>query len=74
MAGARAVVVPSAWEETFGLVVVEAMALGVPPIAAGHGSFPELITHGADGVLFAPGDPAALGSAIADAAAAPGPV
>ena len=66
MAGARAVVVPSAWEETFGLVVVEAMAAGVPPIAAGHGSLPELITDGADGVLFAPGDPAALGAALAE--------
>jgi glycosyltransferase involved in cell wall biosynthesis len=43
------------------------MAAGVPPIAAGHGSFAELITHGVDGVLFAPGDPAALGSAIGDA-------
>jgi len=52
--------------------VVEAMAAGVPPIAAGHGSLPELITHGADGVLFAPGDPAALGSALADADASPG--
>ena len=51
---ARAVVLPSAWEETFGLVAVEAMAAGVPPIAAGHGSFTELITPGVDGVLFNP--------------------
>jgi glycosyltransferase involved in cell wall biosynthesis len=63
---ARAVLLPSAWEETFGLVAVEAMAAGVPPIAAGHGSFTELITPGVDGVLFRPGDPAALGLAIAD--------
>jgi glycosyltransferase involved in cell wall biosynthesis len=66
ISGARAVVLPSAWEETFGLVAVEAMAAGVPPIAAGHGSFPELITPGVDGVLFRPGDPAALAQAIAD--------
>ena len=39
---------------------------GVPPIAAGHGSFTELITPGVDGVLFSPGDPAALALAIAD--------
>ena len=64
---ARAVLLPSAWEETFGLVAIEAMAAGVPPIASGHGSFPELITHGVDGTLFNPGDPAALGRAIADA-------
>jgi len=62
----RAVVLPSAWEETFGLVAVEAMAAGVPPIAAGHGSFTELITPGVDGMLFTPGDPAALALAIAD--------
>jgi glycosyltransferase involved in cell wall biosynthesis len=64
---ARAVLLPSAWEETFGLVAIEAMAAGVPPIAAGHGSFTELITPGVDGVLFRPGDPAALALAIADA-------
>ena len=63
---ARAVLLPSAWEETFGLVAVEAMAAGVPPIAAAHGSFTELITSGVDGVLFSPGDPAALALAIAD--------
>ena len=50
-----------------GLTLVEAMAAGVPPVAAGHGSFAELITHGVDGVLFAPGEPPALGLAIADA-------
>ena len=66
-----AVLLPSAWEETFGLVVVEAMALGVPPIAAEHGSFPELITPGVNGVLFRPGDPAALALAVADAGAYP---
>jgi glycosyltransferase involved in cell wall biosynthesis len=64
---ARAVLLPSAWEETFGLVAVEAMAVGVPPIASGHGSFPELITPGVDGALFDAGDPAALGRAIAGA-------
>jgi glycosyltransferase involved in cell wall biosynthesis len=63
---ARAVLLPSAWEETFGLVAVEAMAAGVPPIAAGHGSLTELITPGVDGVLFSPSDPAALAHAIAD--------
>jgi glycosyltransferase involved in cell wall biosynthesis len=66
MAGAHAVLLPSAWEETFGLTAVEAMAAGTPPVAAGHGSFPELITPGTDGVLFRPGDPVALAEALAD--------
>jgi len=71
MSRARAVLLPSAWEETFGLAAVEAMALGVAPVAAGHGSFTELITHGVDGVLFRPGDPGALARALAGAAADP---
>ncbi len=68
---ARAVLLTSAWEETFGLVAVEAMAAGVPPIAAGHGSFAELITSGVDGILFRPGDPDALALAVADVDAHP---
>ena len=71
MASARAVLLPSTWEETFGLVAIEAMALGVPPVAADHGSFPELITPGADGALLRPNDPAALASALADIAEHP---
>jgi glycosyltransferase involved in cell wall biosynthesis len=64
MASARAVVVPSVWEETFGLVVVEAMALGVPPIVAGHGSLPDLVRQ--DGVAFPPGDAEALAAVLHD--------
>jgi glycosyltransferase involved in cell wall biosynthesis len=67
MAAARAVIVPSVWEEPFGLVVVEAMAVATPVIAAAHASLAELITPGVDGTLFAPGDPAALADAIFDA-------
>ena len=67
VAAARAVLLPSAWEETFGLVAVEAMSLGVPPIAAAHGSFPELITDEVDGVLFRPGDPASLAAVLMQA-------
>ena len=66
MARARAVLLPSACEETFGLAAVEAMAVGTPPVAAAHGAFVELITHGSDGMLFAPGDVPALTAAIAD--------
>lgn len=72
MARVRAVLLPSTWEETFGLVAVEAMAAGVPPVAAAHGSFPELITPGVDGALFSPGDPDALALAIADVESNPG--
>jgi glycosyltransferase involved in cell wall biosynthesis len=72
MAAARAVILPSAWEETFGLAAVEAMALGVAPVAAAHGSFPELISDGVDGTLFRPGDAKALGTAFSDIDSNPG--
>jgi len=62
----RGVVLPSEWEETFGLVVVEAMAVGVPPLASAHGSFPELVTDGVDGALFDPGRPDDLGKLLLD--------
>jgi SAM-dependent methyltransferase len=60
LARARAAVVPSQWQEPFGLVVAEAMSAGVPSIAPAHGSFPELITDGVDGVLFPTDDIDAL--------------
>jgi len=71
LAGARAILLPSCWEEPCPLVLIEAMASGVPPIAAGHGAFAEFITSGVDGALFPPGDPFALGKAIADVDANP---
>ena len=64
-------VLPSEWEETFGLVVVEAMAVGVPLLASGHGSFPSLITDGVDGALFEPGGPDALAKLLLDVDATP---
>ncbi len=60
IAGAAAVVAPSVWLETFGLVVVEAMAAGVPAVAAAHGAFVELIDDGVTGLLHRPGDAGSL--------------
>jgi len=71
MSRARAILLPSACEETFGLVAVEAMAAGTPPVATAHGAFTELITPGTDGVLVPPGDAPALARAIADIDANP---
>lgn len=72
MASARAVVVPSEWQEPFGLVVAEAMTAGTPPIAPNHGAFPELIRDGIDGVLFPSGDADALGRLLMRVVADPG--
>ena len=46
MSRARAVLVPSVWEETFGLVVVEAMAAGYSADRGRARLVPELITPG----------------------------
>ncbi|MEU9183739.1 glycosyltransferase [Streptomyces sp. NPDC048484] len=59
-----AVVAPSTWLEAFGLVVVEAMAAGVPVVAAGHGAFVELVEDGVTGLLHRPGEPASLASCL----------
>jgi N-acetyl-alpha-D-glucosaminyl L-malate synthase BshA len=42
--------------ESFGLVALEAMACGVPPVATRVGGVPELITDGVDGFLEPAGD------------------
>jgi glycosyltransferase involved in cell wall biosynthesis len=66
LARSRAVVVPSQWEETFGMVAVEAMAVGTAAVASAHGAFPELISHGSDGALFPPTDIDALVDILAE--------
>ncbi|WP_327593236.1 glycosyltransferase [Streptomyces chartreusis] len=66
-----AVVAPSTWLEAFGLVVVEAMAAGVPVVAAGHGAFVELVEDGVTGLLHRPGEHESLASCIRRIAAGP---
>ncbi len=46
MLTARAVVVPSVWDEPFGLTVVEALAAGAPVVASDVGSFASMIGAG----------------------------
>ncbi|MGH9722385.1 MAG: N-acetyl-alpha-D-glucosaminyl L-malate synthase BshA [Bryobacteraceae bacterium] len=42
--------------ESFGLAALEGMACGLPAVATRVGGVPELVTHGVDGFLEAPGD------------------
>ncbi|MCI3927905.1 glycosyltransferase [Streptomyces sp. AN091965] len=64
-----AVVAPSMSLETFGLVVAEAMAAGVPAVAAAHGAFVELVEDGVTGLLHRPGEVASLADCIRRVAA-----
>jgi glycosyltransferase involved in cell wall biosynthesis len=57
-------VVPSTLPEPFGMVAIEAMAAGIPVIAAGHGGLTDIVQHGVSGLLFAPGCQVALAQGI----------
>jgi glycosyltransferase involved in cell wall biosynthesis len=66
-----ALVLPSIWDEPFAVVPLEAMALGLPVIAAASGGTSEAVEDGKTGVLVPPGDPAALGAALLRLSAEP---
>jgi UDP-glucose:(glucosyl)LPS alpha-1,2-glucosyltransferase len=62
LAGASIVVVPSRWQEPFGLTALEAMASGAALICSPRGGLPEVA---GDAALYAdPDDPAVLADAI----------
>jgi glycosyltransferase involved in cell wall biosynthesis len=62
------VVVLASRAESYGMVVTEALARGLPVVAAEVGGLPEALGHGADGIrpglLVPPEDPAALAAAL----------
>jgi len=66
-AGADLLVLPSR-SESFGMVVTEALARGIPVVAADVGGVPEALGHGSGGdrpgALVPPGDPIALAAAL----------
>jgi len=50
--------------EPFGLVNLEAMAMGKPVVAFAHGALPEIVTDGETGLLVPPGDKTGLARAV----------
>jgi len=58
-------VVPSIWEEPFGMVAVEAMAAGRPVCASRVGGLEDIVAHGETGFSFDPGDSTALAGFLA---------
>lgn len=57
--------------EPFGLVLIEAMARGIPVVATRAGGAPEIVVHGESGLLVPPQSPEAMADAIAGLLADP---
>ncbi len=66
-AACDAFVAPNAGGESFGIVLVEAMAAGLPVVATAIPGFDEVVRDGVDGLLVPPGDVDALERALARA-------
>lgn len=71
MRRAAALIVPSQCHETFGLVIIEAYACGLPVIASRVGAFRDIVIEGVTGIFFEPGDSDDLAEKIAWAKANP---
>ncbi len=65
----RALIVPSTGPETFGLVVLEAFAVGRAVVAAATGALPEIVTHEKTGLHVEPGNAAMLAASLEGLAA-----
>lgn len=61
--GASMLVLPSK-EESFGIVLLEAMSYGVPVVCSDGGFMHEVVDDGKDGIVFPTGDGRALSEAI----------
>lgn len=64
LAAATIVLMPSRWEEAFGLVALQAAQVGRPVVASRVGGLPEVVEDGVTGTLVPAEDPVALAGAV----------
>jgi phosphatidylinositol alpha-mannosyltransferase len=64
LAAADVSVAPALGRESFGIVLVEAMAAGLPVIASDIPGYREVVRDGLDGILVPPNDPAGLAGGL----------
>jgi len=69
--GATVFCAPSLGGESFGVVLVEAMAAGTPVVASALDGYRNVATGGRNAILLPPGDASALGTALAGLLADP---
>ncbi len=65
MKSATIVIMPSRWEEAFGLVALEAALMARPVVATRVGGLPEVVVDGETGLLVQKDDSGALAGAVA---------
>jgi glycogen synthase len=61
---ATLVLVPSRWQEAFGLVALEAAQMARPVVATAVGGLPEVVLDGRTGAIVPPESPAAIAEAV----------
>lgn len=64
LADASVVVMPSRWQEAFGLVALQAAQVGRPVVATRVGGLLDVVTHGVTGLLVENEDDVALAAAV----------
>lgn len=71
LASAALFCAPATYAESFGIVLIEAMAAGLPIVAAANAGYADLLQRHPGNLLVPPGDDRALAGAIATLLAAP---
>lgn len=65
MKNAAFLIVPSVWEEPFGLIIAEAFACGTPVLGASIGAIQHIVEEQITGLRFRPNDTHSLSKAVA---------